>query len=754
LTASPPDDIARLSGKTADGWTVLLPVIFMNSPISDSAVNSQSPPTWAEVSACLYLLIPTALFFLYFVRIEFKLPALILITCCAYSLVVKLRGAAAPRLSIAFPIMALAGTLWLLIGGYFEWFFSLTSDWHKHYALFKLLASEPWPPVIYSPEHGVEVLRYSLGFYLVPSLISKFAGPGLLSLCVAAWTLGGVFLLFSLMKNLLGHVPNAKRLVFALATFILFSGADVVGTAITNYHHGPAYHLEWWPQWIQYVSNTTALFWVPQHAIPSWLGIALVLSQRRRPWLISFAVPLFGCLLFWSPFAAIGLLPFLLLCYGKRSWRGLFSLWNVLSIALILPPIVGYLAAGAGGIPHGPATPSVADYVLFIGLEVAGPLAFLMIESPADRPVLVVAAVILLTLPFYRFGLANDLAGRASLPSLACIAIVAAGALASGVTKRNWLLVLILITGAATPLSEMYRSATSGASYYRQEDAGKAFEALADVRTQYFAPYPIWMLRPGMALDPKRPETGALTQLASLDAFIRPRLTKYGKVLLFTPSEALPSNSAYARFGDRLIVVNDREGFLQALQTGVFDLIALTGGDDDRDVLSLAERNRIPYVVISTGPGGKFLTRAAWFSSRPAVTERDLTWAPWAGMATRSLHFDVAQRTVASAVPTDAALVSSSLPRMAQAVLYARFEGSVSSGAKHAAHMGVMGRELLLPLPSGTYEGTRQFVMPINGEIFNNDGRLAFGLGGWATGSGSIRLVDMKIVEFVGDKRM
>jgi hypothetical protein len=444
----------------------------------------------------------------------------------------------------------------------------------------------------------------------------------------------------------------------------------------------------------------------------------------------------------------------LLLCWRKSNWRGLFSPWNILSSALIVVPIVGYLAAGAGGIPHGPATPSIADYALFIGLEVAAPLVLLMIESPTDRPILVVAAAILVTLPFYRFGLGNDLAGRASLPSLACIAIVAAKILASRVAKLNWLLVLILIIGAATPLSEMYRSAISAATFYREEDAGKAFEALADLRTQYFAPYPIWMLRPGLALDPNRPETVALLQLASLDAFIRPRLTKYGKVLLFTRSAALPSKFAYTRFDDRTILVHDRENFLRELETDVFDLIAVTEGGDDRDLLSLAEANRVPYVVISTGTGVKFLTRAAWLSPRPLVTELDLTWVPWTSTATKSLYFDVGQRTVASSLPTDAALVTSLLPRMEQAVLYARFEGSVSSDAKHAAHMGVLGRKLLLPLPSGTYDGTREFATPINGAIFNNDGRLAFGLGGWATGSGSIRLVNMKIVEFVGDKRM
>ena len=66
-----------------------------------------------------------------------------------------------------------------------------------------------------------------------------------------------------------------------LLAFVAFSGADGIGTLVTGFRFGPPWHLEWWIGWMEYGSHATSLFWVPQHAIPAWLGIAVLMRAPQ-----------------------------------------------------------------------------------------------------------------------------------------------------------------------------------------------------------------------------------------------------------------------------------------------------------------------------------------------------------------------------------------------------------------------------------------------------------------------------------------
>jgi hypothetical protein len=108
--------------------------------------------------------------------------------------------------------------------------------------------------------------------------------------------------------------------------------------------------------------------------------------------------------------------------------------------------------------------------------------------------------------------------------------------------------------------------------------------------------------------------------------------------------------------------------------------------------------------------------------------------------------FDLHQRRVASAGFTDAGLVSDEayLP----AGLY-RLDGvldwdiAAEAGALHAAHLSLHGDRILLAFNTSHETDKRvSVVFRSNGEPF----RIAFGLGGWAKGKGSVSLKQLTIV--------
>jgi len=174
----------------------------------------------------------------------------------------------------------------------------------------------------------------------------------------------------------------------------------------------------------------------------------------------------------WSPLAAIGLAPFVVLRVAAdsiqtRSLR-LFNPLVWAPAALVGSVIAAYLLLDAAGIPKGVSVHGDGSMVMdllqqaqFFLLEaglVGG--AIFAIHRSAE---VALALVILALLPLVQFGPANDLVMRASIPSLAVLTIGAALALVgqgseSLTTRQKWPLLALLLVGAVTPLEEIARS--------------------------------------------------------------------------------------------------------------------------------------------------------------------------------------------------------------------------------------------------------------------------------------------------------
>ena len=220
-------------------------------------------------------------------------------------------------------------------------------DWSKHHALLNLLASKPWWPA-----DDAGTLRYSLGWYLLPALAMKGVG-GHGALFSALWSVLGLLLFCRLIAPIFS---SCTRYLAGIVAFAVFAGGDLFGTLMTGYRSHIPFHLEWWSAWIQYSGTTTALFWTPQHALPAWIGIGLFMRQwapMQPPQTTAPSPALVVALaLFWSPFAALGLLPFAVLLLSQQWRRG----WPIDGVGLIAAlviavPLLVFLQTDTAEIP-------------------------------------------------------------------------------------------------------------------------------------------------------------------------------------------------------------------------------------------------------------------------------------------------------------------------------------------------------------------------------------------------------------------
>lgn len=431
--------------------------------------------TATEWFAVAYLALPTIIFLAGFCRLWLGPPlaaALIYVVYCLAS--EWTRPTRIPRyvlwtLPVAFAWTTAAGIVPL--GGY------LNGDWAKHFAVLNALVERPWPVVI-----DGQYLRYSVAYYLPAALAGKVGGLGILSWAIAAWTIAGLWLLFCMICE---RLDSSARQIAAVAVFMIFSGADVVGTIFTNYRQGPGNHFEWWARIGELPSNTTTLFWTPQHGLAAWLAAAILLRRdaANEPTVTAVIV---ATVLLWSPFVALGLLPFAAFLHFRDLRRAFTPSVLVAAVAAIV--LASYLLTAPEGIVRqwiwqSPAF-SPTNIFLLLTLECIAP-ALAITFAGCRHPFLAVSVATICALSVYMIGLRNDLLMRGSLPALAVMAI-----LAGSVTwdRRALPLVVLLSWGSLTVMGEMSRVTAPAPAYDQSRfvSAGSG-KFVAEVRSQYFS---------------------------------------------------------------------------------------------------------------------------------------------------------------------------------------------------------------------------------------------------------------------------
>jgi hypothetical protein len=427
----------------------------------------------SEAAALLYIGAPLALFFAWFLQPAIGLPCLAGLAFIGW----RMRGAVdrPEPTSIDLWLMSVA-FVWTLLAGIWP-IGGQGLDWLKHSAVLNLLVSDAWPPT-----YEGQYLRYVVGWYLIPAGLAKVM-PAQLETLVGLWTCLGVYLSLRLVTNVAG-------VRFAAVVFVLFSGADILGYLITQFAIMPL-HYEWWSGWGQISSTTTSLFWTPQHAIPGWLIIGLVVGSRFPITRIGGVIG--AAVLLWSPFTVAGLAPFMVYRWARDGMTSPLTVTNVVGAAIALPILV-YLTSGISSVPVAFAwsTPQFtwAKWALLMLIEwgvLAGFLA-IALRSTQERALLAVAAATLAILPFAYVGAVNDLMMRGTQPAVAVLAILSAIAISRRPAAATGV-IAVLSVGAVTAFAEVARNAKSPRHSAPSVTLTMAMPT-PDFLVQYLAPRP------------------------------------------------------------------------------------------------------------------------------------------------------------------------------------------------------------------------------------------------------------------------
>jgi len=423
-----------------------------------------------ELLAAAYLLLPLLVFLLGWLRLPYALPlGLSLLPALYRAWRSRQRGAAMlsrPEwLGVAGVTLA-----WVSMSGLMPGFF-LNLDWMTRMSVLRDLVVGSWP-VGYSLPGAEVILRCPLGYYMVPALVGKFTSLQGARIALWCWTALGTALFLALM---LGARAERRAWRSALLIAVFFSGMDIVGWLISN----PAgvqfgSHIEWWAKLfldgstIQYSSQTTQLFWVPNHCLPGWLVAVVAWRHRRHGLALAPAALLLLATVFWAPLVAVGAAPLLFWCVWRAlGWRqlALHSLhWPVLALLPCGLLVARYLTMGVAPVGTGHA-PTPFINALFFSLLEWGLLAWAVLARGERSPLLLLALLELLLLPFLHYGDANDLVMRASIPGLALLMMATIETWQCTAPDRRLAISVLLAIGAITPLLEFERAFFSGPRY-------------------------------------------------------------------------------------------------------------------------------------------------------------------------------------------------------------------------------------------------------------------------------------------------
>lgn len=333
----------------------------MGKPIAEneSGVKAGGPgegdiPVGADLPllhriAIVYLMAPLGIWLLGWFEWWFGVPVVALIVLALSQALSGSWRVSVTPVALVLPSIAL---IWVLLNPAGGLFASLTGDWGTHRTVLFELWRGSWPVRLMDwPSGDPPLLRYYLGYYMIPGLIGKWFGPAALNWVVPAWTWGGVALIMLLFAR---GLPALKTALAATAVLVFFGGMGIV----QRLAHGaslPAVEntVEMW-HYLMFLTSTIGnqslamtFFFTPQHFIGGGLVTLLLIQLRRHPRFPGIAGIVVSASLFWSALLSIGLLPLVGALIFRNGVRA-FLTWQNLIVTPVLAALLAlYLTAGA-----------------------------------------------------------------------------------------------------------------------------------------------------------------------------------------------------------------------------------------------------------------------------------------------------------------------------------------------------------------------------------------------------------------------
>ena len=306
----------------------------------------------------LYLALPVAVWLASWFAWWIGVPAALALVL---ALAPVFRGPCPVSISRRHVVLALIALAWVLsvpAGGLFG---GEAGDWIGNRSIFLDLGRGGWPT--YITDHlwdEAPLLRYYLGYFLVPAALGRWFGASALNWAVPLWTWIGVALLMHLFTR---NLATTRAAVVAAAVLILFSGMDAVAYLLRHalFGIGPLSSREFFVvgwDWaygpnvsnsyrnLDYQSHAKTIGNSPHHFLAAGLGVLLLISLRgQRRFLAASGVVLVACL-FWSPLTTAGLLPLATALAVGKGLRAFLTWQNLVVAPVVGGLIVLYLTGG------------------------------------------------------------------------------------------------------------------------------------------------------------------------------------------------------------------------------------------------------------------------------------------------------------------------------------------------------------------------------------------------------------------------
>lgn len=327
-------------------------------------------------------------------------------------------------------------------------------------ALFADLVKYDWP-VMYKvsgfPGHFLEgkttMMTYYLGFYLPAAALGKAFGLEFGRFALFFWTfIGTVLVVFQTGKYLRKFNYKLLLLFFGWGT-LFFIGALYKNSFIDIYTE-KANPL--WAGMILYAdSNLGLIYWTFNQSLTAWLILLLIFNGGPK----QNTFYLYSLTFFLSPFAFVGMFPFIIFSIWKNYkgtlkddlWKNIksyLSFQNIIGAALVVGLNFIYIDSNKAGkffqvLHHRPKI-LIVFYLLSWAI-----IAFLISSKFKKNALFWLVIIILIPLPFFQQGFGIDFPGRLSIPALFLLMLLVGQFLIEEKTSwRKWAVLAYMTVSA------------------------------------------------------------------------------------------------------------------------------------------------------------------------------------------------------------------------------------------------------------------------------------------------------------------
>ena len=293
--------------------------------------------------AILYLTAPLAVWLLTWLDPWVGVPATALLGAALWR---PLSGSWRPerpsRAAAAAAAVALLAVFFSPISGLFlgisDW--HAWPDWDTHRSILLDMAQGGWPTKLHGRLDGeAPLLRYYLGWHMVPAAVARLSGAAALNWAVPLWTWCGAALAAMLFAQ---GFSTARAGALAAAALFLFSGMDGADVLLSQGLEAAAGRPL--SRILEYQPHLETLHVTPQHFLPGALGALLLVQLRGRRRFLAVAGVVLAACLFWSSLLAIALVAMTCAAaVGRTRWVASWQNLAALPLGLL---VVVYMSSG------------------------------------------------------------------------------------------------------------------------------------------------------------------------------------------------------------------------------------------------------------------------------------------------------------------------------------------------------------------------------------------------------------------------